>query len=277
MNKKNWTGERLETFVVDETMTEHLHRYAVARQYVKGKAVLDIACGEGYGSRLLSQNALAVTGVDIDAATIDHAAKKYTARNLSFVKGDIVNIPFEAASFDVVVSFETLEHTDQHQKALSEIKRVLRPGGILLISTPEKKKYTDAPGNMNPFHKKELYRDEFVSLLAAYFRHQIVCHQALHVSSIILPPAGRLLEIYSGNYEQVIAVNNIEPLYLLAVCSDDVVSSPAATIFTGAGVLDNVIQEKEKAVMDSITYKTGQFMLTPVKLLMKLLRPSKKK
>jgi SAM-dependent methyltransferase len=274
---KNWTGERLETFVVDETMTEHLHRYAVARQYVKGKAVLDIACGEGYGSRLLAQDALAVTGVDIDAATIDHAAKKYTAGNLSFIKGDIENIPFDTASFDIVVSFETLEHTDQHQKALNEIKRVLRPGGILLISTPEKKKYTDVPGNMNPFHKKELYRDEFVSLLAAYFRHHIICHQGLYVSSIIVPPANRSLEIYSGDYEQVAAVNNIDPLYLLAVCSDDVVPSPAATIFTGTGVLDNIIREKEKGIMDSVTYKTGHFILSPFKMLMKLLRPSKKK
>lgn len=68
---KDWTGERLETFVFNETTIEHLHRYAIAMEFCSGKTVLDIACGEGYGSNLLSAKATHVTGMDADAITIE--------------------------------------------------------------------------------------------------------------------------------------------------------------------------------------------------------------
>lgn len=67
--KKNWTGERLETFVLNDSTIEHLHRYAIAKELAQGKHVLDIACGEGYGSNLLASSARFVDGVDIDQST----------------------------------------------------------------------------------------------------------------------------------------------------------------------------------------------------------------
>src|SRR5689334_17791465 len=120
--QKKWTGERLETFVFNEAMVEHLHRYAIAAEYVKDKTVLDIACGEGYGSALLSKNATAVTGMDIDLNTITVALRKYAKNNLKFVQGKIEDIPATANTFDVVVSFETLEHSNEHEKIFSEIR-----------------------------------------------------------------------------------------------------------------------------------------------------------
>ena len=108
--KKSWTGERLETFVLNDSTIEHLHRYAIAKELVQGKRVLDIACGEGYGSNLLAASADFVNGVDIDQVVIAHAAEKYKKENLSFSQGSVEKIPFDANTFDMVVSFETLEH-----------------------------------------------------------------------------------------------------------------------------------------------------------------------
>ena len=140
---KTWTGERLETFVFNDNTVEHLHRYAITIDYIKGKTVLDIASGEGYGTNLLSKYAEKVFGVDIDETSIELAKKKYSSKNLEFKIGRADLIPLEDSSMDVVVSFETLEHHDKHQEMMLEIKRVLKPGGILIMSTPDKKYYTD--------------------------------------------------------------------------------------------------------------------------------------
>ena len=78
---KEWTKERLETFITNGAMLEHLHRYAMLSEIVKGKTVLDIACGEGYGSNILSKNANKVIAIDIDAATIKKASIKYKKEN----------------------------------------------------------------------------------------------------------------------------------------------------------------------------------------------------
>ncbi len=136
--KKKWTGERLETFVLNETTVEHLHRYGIVMPFIEDKTVLDIACGEGYGSKLLSSKALKVIGVDIDLETIEKASKKYGSSNLTFIQGSADKIPVKDGSIDTVVSFETIEHHDKHNEMMNEIKRVLKPGGILIISSPEK-------------------------------------------------------------------------------------------------------------------------------------------
>src|SRR5690349_4921310 len=119
--KKEWTGERLETNIHSQVTAEHLHRYALAMEYVQDKTVLDIACGEGYGSNLLAQKAKSVVGVDIDKFIVSEAKNKYRKSNLSFLEG---SAPLDDQSIDVVVSFETLEHTSNHEQFLSEIKRV---------------------------------------------------------------------------------------------------------------------------------------------------------
>src|ERR1035438_3461036 len=112
--KKNWTGERLETHIYNYNTIEHLHRYAMATQLVTDKIVLDIASGEGYGSNLLSKFSKKVYGVDISAETIELASKKYLKNNLQFKVGSTSNIPIPDNTIDVVVSFETIEHHNQH-------------------------------------------------------------------------------------------------------------------------------------------------------------------
>src|SRR5687768_490230 len=130
------TGERMVTSIFNYVAIDHLHRYAVAAQLAKDKDVLDIASGEGYGSNLLSKLSKSVIGVDISSEAVLHAKEKYTNINLEFKEGAADKIPLQDCSVDMVVSFETIEHHDLHDKMLQEIKRVLRPEGMVIISSP---------------------------------------------------------------------------------------------------------------------------------------------
>ena len=138
MEELNFTGERYVPGIKGDIEIEHLHRYALALELSKGKNVLDIASGEGYGSYLLSMLAKSVVGVDISKEAILHSSMKYIKSNLTFLCGSADRIPCESHSFDLVVSFETIEHHDKHEEMLQEIKRVLKPDGILILSSPEK-------------------------------------------------------------------------------------------------------------------------------------------
>lgn len=173
--KNTWTGERLETFIKSRDAIEHLHRYSLALEYIKGKVVVDIASGEGYGSNLMSKVANHVYGVDIDNAAIENAKNKYIKNNLEFLNGSADNIPIASNSVDVVVSFETIEHHDKHDEMMLEIKRILKEDGLLIMSSPDKKFYSDTRNYKNEFHVKELYKDEFNNLIAKYFNnHQLL-------------------------------------------------------------------------------------------------------
>src|SRR5881296_887878 len=184
-----WTGERYVPWMEGaEIGYEHLHRYAFATQFVTNKRVLDLASGEGYGSNLLAKTAKQVVGIDIDEQTVRHAKNKYIRPNLDFKVGSILEVPIEGGGvFDVIVCFEALEHVDDHQKLLSEAKRLLTPNGIFLVSTPNKMLYTDEPHFNNPFHVHELYFDEFKALLENYFRQVKFLGQRIHCTSNMWP------------------------------------------------------------------------------------------
>lgn len=89
------------------------------------------------------------------------AKEKYKAHNLEYKVGQADKIPYKSNFFDVVVSFETLEHHDKHIEMMEEIKIVLKQGGICIISTPDKLVYSDKKNYQNPFHVKELYKEDF--------------------------------------------------------------------------------------------------------------------
>jgi len=149
------------------TFWEHVYRYNYASGFVKGRRVLDIACGEGYGTAALRRaGAAQVTGVDISEDVCEHARQKY---GLDVRVGSAERIPLENASVDVVVSFETIEHVSRPQRFVDECARVLTPGGKLIISTPNKEVYS-APGEpRNPYHCSEMTEGEFLSSLRARF------------------------------------------------------------------------------------------------------------
>ena len=165
-----FTGERFIPGVQGEIWLEHWHRYHFAARWAAGKRVLDVACGEGYGSALLAARAAHVTGVDLAPAAIAHARGAYADRkNLEFVEASCTELPFADASFDAVVSFETIEHIEAQEAFLGQVARVLKPGGVFVLSCPNKVEYSDKRDYANEFHVKELYRDELTRLVATRF------------------------------------------------------------------------------------------------------------
>jgi len=168
----SFTGERFLPEVAGEIAHEHWHRYAFARRFAVGRSVLDVACGEGYGSALLAEVAGEVTGIDIAAAAVAHARARYAARgNLRFAVASATALPLADASVDVVASFETLEHlpASDQPRMLAEIARVLKPGGVLVISAPNPVEYSQARNYRNPYHPHEPTRAELEVLLARAF------------------------------------------------------------------------------------------------------------
>jgi SAM-dependent methyltransferase len=160
-----------ERIVPDETepgiVALHLKRYEFALPWCRGRDVLDGACGVGYGTAHLAREAGRVVGVDRDEGAIAYARAHYAAANVEFRVADLLDLDLPDASFDVVCSFETIEHLPDPDAFLLEVTRVLRPGGTFLVSTPRSDETTRRPDN--PFHELELSAADFASLLEAHF------------------------------------------------------------------------------------------------------------
>jgi O-antigen biosynthesis protein len=167
----DWTGERCVPWAPDiQVVYEHFHRYLWAAPIVGGRKVLDLGSGEGFGAAILAQGAAHVVGLDIDERTVEHSKLNYAARNLEFHVGTALDLStYEAGTFGAVVAFEIIEHVRDHERVLDEIVRVLDDEGILVISTPDRRIYSEATGLSNPFHEKELALEEFIELLKAHF------------------------------------------------------------------------------------------------------------
>ena len=183
-----FTGERYVPGTAGEIAHEHWHRYAFARSFIAGRRVLDVACGEGYGSALLAEAAAHVTGVDIDATTLAHARATYAGRaNVQFVEGSAAELPVADASVDAVVSFETIEHLEapDQPRMLAEFARVLTRDGVLILSSPNRPEYSEARNYVNPFHLHELDRNELAQLLAPHFPAQRWHRQRRYLGSAL--------------------------------------------------------------------------------------------
>jgi glycosyltransferase involved in cell wall biosynthesis/SAM-dependent methyltransferase len=219
-----FTGERMTTAIEGEIEFEHFHRYCLARDLCPGLDVLDVASGEGYGSSILSNVARSVIGVDVDPAAIAHARTTYGWENLRFVLGSVLDLPLGGASVDAVVSFETLEHVREHARFMAEVKRVLRPGGKLIVSTPERAVYSARGEPVNKYHLLELTVAEFDSLLRANFRHVGILSQRAILGSLIVKAAGdgpwRSYERRSLEYIEASDGLTRAP-FLVAIASDE--------------------------------------------------------
>lgn len=141
----------------------HLARYEFAVAYVGGLRVLDAACGTGYGTAVLGQAAASAVGIDMEAAAVEYAAQTYGQLHVQFQKSFVEGTPFPQAEFDVVVSFETVEHTLCPASHMREVVRLLKPGtGIAVMSVPNAWGYTD-------HHFFDFDRQSFAELLAPHF------------------------------------------------------------------------------------------------------------
>lgn len=166
---------------------EHTARYSFALPYINGKDVLDIACGTGYGLAFLKGSAKSVTGVDVDIIAAQEALSECDEK-ARVLLGDGTNLPFVDESFDVVTSFETLEHLHARTLFLSELKRVLKPNGLLILSTPNAYYTKPIDGKpTNPFHIFEYKTEELKAELENQFTLQKFIGQTLD-ESFSIPP-----------------------------------------------------------------------------------------
>lgn len=164
----DFTGERFVPGFCDELLeAEHRERYVFAAEHATGKKVLDIACGSGYGSRILADRGAAeVTGVDLSAEAVSHAKEKYGRSGVTFLTADAEN--YTSGCYDLVVSFETLEHLDKRDQFLHNLHTMIKTDGLLIISTPNKAITSPLrEGNKirNHYHKYEYLENEFVTAL----------------------------------------------------------------------------------------------------------------
>ena len=158
------TGERTVPGVGHENYWYRRHEvvYESLTGAVKGRDVLEAGCGEGYGASLLARDARSMCALDYDAYATGHVRRTYPG--LQVVRANLVALPFAAGSFDTVVSLQTIEHLWDQDTFVAECKRVLRPGGSMIISTPNT--LTFPPGN--PYHPHELTPAELCELVSRH-------------------------------------------------------------------------------------------------------------
>jgi len=239
-----FTGERFVPTEHGVIRQEHLHRYAWCLPLVEGKDVLDVASGEGYGSAMMAGRARSVRGVDISIDAVTHASERYAGvSNLQYLQGSAAAIPLPDASVDVVVSFETIEHLYEQEEMMAEIRRVLRPDGVMVMSSPNKEVYSDRAGYHNEYHVKELYLGEFQALVARHFPASRLCGHGMSVcSTITLLDGGAAQPVYQaltdtgGGVQERAAVIS-DAVYFVIVAAADaslLPELPASILYTEA-------------------------------------------
>lgn len=251
--RKDYTGERfLPEECQGEMAAEHYQRYRFAARLVKGKRVLDAACGEGYGSCLLAKEADYVAGLDLDAETVARASRKYGSDKLIFRTGTIEALPFEDSFFDAVVSYETIEHVEERVQIrfLEEICRVLKQDGILIMSTPNKAVYTDLVKGQNRFHVKEFYVNEFRGFLGNYFKKTELFCQYPDLGYFLVREGEKL------SVRDLLGKRTEESRYVIAVCKNGgelpEVKTEDLTVFEDQMYysLNRIVHEKEQEIME---------------------------
>lgn len=212
---------------------EHLARYHWAANAVRDLDVLDLGCGTGYGCALLVETggARRCLGVDIAQEAVNQATERYGHQDqLQFSVADAAALPFDDDSFDVVTCFETIEHLEEQQRAVAEARRVLRPGGMLLLSSPNRGEYP--PGN--PFHVRELTADELEQMLTGSFPHVRLLRQHNWLASAILDD--QAFSSKGADSPLGVEVRKLQErlpgreLYTIAVCSDAPVELPPGSL-----------------------------------------------
>jgi len=231
-----FTGERVVPGMTPPRIyADHLARYEFSEVYVRSKQVLDAACGTGYGSAtLLARGAARVSGIDISAESIQYASGHFANRQTQFAVGNVKQLPFINQCFDVVVSFETLEHLTGVPQYLTEVSRVLRADGTFIVSSPNR--VVTSPGYPRPikiprneFHVAEYSRKELNNLLFPHFedvaffgqRHVLGLFCAFPIWKVLSKLSSRAGErLLAGGSPKVTGMRPLLmiPRYWVAVC-----------------------------------------------------------
>lgn len=249
----NFTGERVIPGDVDaDLFNEHLARYLFARDYAQGKKVLDAACGTGYGAALLAETAAEVLGADIAPEAIEYARQHYPAPKTWFLRADCLCLPLKSATFDLVVAFEIIEHIRDTAGFLNELRRVLSPDGLLLISTPNRLYYTEDRDEVNPFHEREFSYSEFSETLLEVFPYCSILLEN-HVAGLLLADSTQAGDLgkYPPKCHQQDGMGNgtkpqrreLEAYYMLALCATQTPSAASPLLYLPS--TGNVLRERE--------------------------------
>lgn len=215
--------EKLERFDLEDQGgqlidAEHRGRYWWAAQIAAGKDVLDVACGTGYGSEILAEAGANVTAVDLSESALA-AASARLGDKASVLRGDIRELPLDDDAFDLVVCWETIEHIEEGDRALAEFRRVLRPDGILLVSSPNPGVYP--PGN--DFHVHEYAPRELKAAVSAHFANVATFRQHPWLASAIEASEGEVATNGDSPSARIGRTSPLEPgqeTYAIAVASD---------------------------------------------------------
>jgi hypothetical protein len=182
-------AERFDPSGAEGTLidSEHRARYRWGAQIAAGKDVLDAGCGLGYGLEIIAAGgAQSVTGVDLDPQAVAEATKRFGEHAAAIEQGDLRELPFEDASFDLAICFEAIEHVEGAEKALAELRRVLRPDGVLIVSSPNPDAYVGG----NEFHVHEFRPAELVEAVGSLFGNVASYRQDAWVGSSISTAGG---------------------------------------------------------------------------------------
>jgi ubiquinone/menaquinone biosynthesis C-methylase UbiE len=240
-----FTGERVIPGEVNADLwSEHIARYAFARLYAHGR-VLDAGCGTGYGSAELAQAASSVIGIDIAPGAIRYARANYPLSQLQFLQSSVTAIPFPKNTFDDIVAFEVIEHLEDHRAFLEESARVIKPQGLLIVSSPNKRYYAEsrAETGPNPFHVHEFQRAEFEEELHKVFSNVRIILQdcatsfAFHPAREFWPVEARIGGL-GGDPE----TSN----FLIGMCSFGPLPDPKAFVYVPKAA--NILREREQHI-----------------------------
>lgn len=229
---------------------EHIIRYLATQPLVKGKIAVDVASGSGYGTAVLGKTAKKVIGIDIDEKAVSYAQTTFGSKNVSFKLGSGVKLPLGDKSIERLVSFETIEHIEDYREFLTEIKRVLKKDGILILSTPNDIEFPEG----NHYHVHEFVEKELVGLLKKQYKYVDMYYQSNWLYTM-LSDKTKIANEWDSNIRTIQTANipTKKAIYFYVLCSDNPIKQKIDPIASASEHYSaRLLDENEKSIRSFI-------------------------